>query len=165
MASKKPAITGVARPQGWIDDTLKAIGKRMRKPAEITVNKGVSSSSVKKTTYGLKEQKKGMPLSYKDTKVKINSRPKVYNETYAKGTKEYKDALKGQRRNESALKKVNKPNPASKKRGVEYEKALQAEKELASRKWSDMNPDKFTSARKTVREFKYSSPRRVKKGK
>lgn len=175
MASKKPAITGVARPQGWIDDTLKAIGKgvkkaygkplKLRKPAEISVNKAASGSRARSAAVREGAVGPRPPMGRKGP-IKISSKPKNYTETYMKGSKEYKDALKAARRKDAGLKKVNKPNPASKKRGTEYEKALQAEKALASRNWvSELNPAGAAAAQKTVREFKYASPRRVKKGK
>jgi hypothetical protein len=163
--AKKPAITGVARPQGWIDDTLKAIGKRMSKPAEITVNKGVKSSSVKKVTYGIQKVEKGLPLRVSSTKVKIDSKPKTYKETYTKGTKEYKDAIKAKRREESALKKVNKYNPASVRRGQEYKVARAAEKDVNQMKktmgktFSDVLPQKTA-----VDKFVGMKPRKVKSG-
>lgn len=167
MASKKPAITGVARPQGWIDDTIKAIGKRMSKPAEITVNVGRKSSSIKKVTVQPKRgagvagptPPKGRPT------VKIDSKPKVYNETYMKGSKEYKDAIKAKRRDESALKKVNKPNPASKRRGLEYNVARDAEKEIKDvtrtfgKTFADILPQK-----KAISSFTKMKPRKVKSG-
>ena len=36
---KKPAITGVGRPQGFIDDVAKAIGKAIKKPKSVKVTK------------------------------------------------------------------------------------------------------------------------------
>lgn len=163
--AKKPAITGVARPQGWIDDTLKAVGKRLRKPAEVTVNKGVKSSSVKKVTYGIQKVEKGLPLRVSSTKVKIDSKPKTYKETYVKGTKEYKDAIKAKRREESALKKVNKYNSASVRRGQEYKVARAAEKDVNQMKktmgktFSDVLPQKTA-----VDKFVGMKPRKVKSG-
>jgi hypothetical protein len=176
MASKKPAITGIARPQGFIDDTLVAIGKsvkkaygkslKLRKPAEISVNKAPSGSKARSAAVREGAVGPKPPAIGRSGPIKISSKPKNYTETYMKGSKEYKDALKAARRNNAGLKKVNKPNPASKKRGVEYEKALQAEKALSSRNWvRELNPEGYSAASKTVRDFKYSSPRRVKKGK
>jgi hypothetical protein len=165
--AKKPAITGVARPQGWIDDTLKAIGKRMSKPAEVTVNVGRKSSSVKKVTVQPKrgEGVAGPTLPKGRPTVKIDSKPKVYNETYTKGTKEYKDAIKAKRRDESALKKVNKYNPASVRRGQEYKVARAAEKDVNQMKktmgktFSDVLPQKTA-----VDKFVGMKPRKVKSG-
>ena len=148
--AKKPAITGVARPQGWIDDTLKAVGKRLRKPAEVTVNKGVKSSSVKKVIYGIQKVEKGLPLRVSSTKVKIDSKPKTYKETYTKGTQDYKDALKAQRRDARALEKVNKPSNARAERSMEYRRARRAE---------------MTNNRKVIDDFVNMSPRKVKSGK
>lgn len=37
--AKKPAITGIGRPQGFIDDTAKAIGKAIKKGVRKTENK------------------------------------------------------------------------------------------------------------------------------
>lgn len=39
MAARKPAITGVARPQGFIDDAAKGIGKAIKKGLSKTKNK------------------------------------------------------------------------------------------------------------------------------
>ena len=148
--AKKPAITGVARPQGFIDDTIKAIGKRLRKPAEVTVNVGRKSSSVKKVTARkLVAGENGRP-PVRGGRVKIDSKPKIYNETYTKGTQEYKDAIKAKRRDESALKKVNKPSNARSERSMEYRRALRAE---------------MTNNRKVVDDFVNMSPRKVKSGK
>lgn len=36
---KKPAITGVGRPQGFIDDVAKIIGKAIKKPKSVKVTK------------------------------------------------------------------------------------------------------------------------------
>jgi hypothetical protein len=148
--AKKPAITGVARPQGWIDDTVKAIGKRLRKPAEVTVNVGRKSSSVKKVTARkLVAGENGRP-PVRGGRVKIDSKPKIYNETYTKGTQDYKDALKAQRRDARALEKVNKPSNARAERSMEYRRALRAE---------------MTNNRKVVDDFVNISPRKVKSGK
>ncbi len=165
--AKKPAITGVARPQGWIDDTLKAIGKRMSKPAEITVNVGRKSSSIKKVTVQPKRGAgvAGPTLPKGRPTVKIDSKPKVYNETYMKGSKEYKDAIKAKRRDESALKKINKPNPASKRRGLEYNVARDAEKQVKS--MEKLVGKTFTTQmpeRKAVSSFTKMKPRKVKSG-
>lgn len=199
--AKKPAITGVARPQG-LDDIAKEIGKAVnrygamrrlghgvgksakkaakgsqvsdiygsaykkakavernaskagrrssRKPAEITVNVGRKSSSVKKVTARkLVAGENGRP-PVRGGRVKIDSKPKIYNETYTKGTKEYKDALKAQRRDARALKKVNKPSYARSERSMEYRRALRAE---------------MTNNRKVVDDFVNMSPRKVKSGK
>jgi hypothetical protein len=37
--AKKPAITGIGRPQGFIDDVAKAIGKAIKKPKSVKVTK------------------------------------------------------------------------------------------------------------------------------
>lgn len=161
--AKKPAITGVARPQGWIDDTVKAIGKRMSKPAEITVNKGMRSSTTKKV-YAVKKIEKGLPKRVAGP-IKINSKPKVYQETYTKGTKEYKDALKNMRQEARTLEKINKPNAARKRRATEYNVARDAEKQVKS--MEKLVGKTFTTQmpeRKAVSSFTKMKPRKVKSG-
>ena len=167
MASKKPAITGVARPQGWIDDTIKAIGKRMSKPAEITVNVGRKSSSIKKVTVQPKRgagvagptPPKGRPT------VKIDSKPKIYNEKYTKGTQDYKDALKGQRRSARALKKVNKYSDARATRSMEYNEARAFEKYNKYVAGTRGQAKTSNASKEKVRQFIEESPRKVKSGK
>ena len=163
--AKKPAITGVARPQGWIDDTVKAIGKRLRKPAEVTVNVGRKSSSVKKVTARkLVAGENGRP-PVRGGRVKIDSKPKIYNETYMKGTQDYKDALKAQRRDARALEKVNKPSNARAERSMEYRKARIAEKNVAELRRTVFDKDLVPQNRKVVDDFVNMSPRKVKSGK
>jgi hypothetical protein len=159
--AKKPAITGVARPQGFIDDTLKAIGKRLRKPAEVTVNVGRKSSSVKKVNVRkLVAGENGRP-PVRGGRVKIDSKPKVYNETYTKGTQDYKDAIKAKRRDESALKKVNKPSNARATRNMEYNAALRAEKRTKEVGVRFADPKN----KRNIEDFLDMSPRKVKSGK
>ena len=165
MASKKPAITGVARPQGFIDDTLKAISKALRKPAEVTVNVGRKSSSVKKVTARkLVAGENGRP-PVRGGRVKIDSKPKIYNETYSKGTKEYKDALKGQRRDARALKKVNKYSDARATRSMEYNEAKRFEKYNKYVQETRGSGKVSSASKEKVRQFIEESPRKVKSGK
>jgi hypothetical protein len=159
--AKKPAITGVARPQGWIDDTARAIGKRLRKPAEVTVNVGRKSSSVKKVTARkLVAGENGRP-PVRGGRVKIDSKPKIYNETYTKGTQDYKDALKAQRRDARALEKVNKPSKARAERNMEYNAALRGEKRIKEMGINYADPRN----KRNIEDFLNTSPRKVKSGK
>jgi hypothetical protein len=163
--AKKPAITGVARPQGFIDDTLKAISKRLRKPAEITVNVGRKSSSVKKVTARkLVAGENGRP-PVRGGRVKIDSKPKVYNETYTKGTQDYKDAIKAKRRDESALKKVNKYSNARATRNMEYNEARRFEKYNKYVQETRGSGKVSAASKQKVSDFLEQSPRKVKSGK
>jgi len=162
--AKKPAITNIARPQGFIDDTLKAIGKRLRKPEEITVNVGRKSSSVKKVIARKKVAGENGRPPVRGGRVKIDSKPKIYNETYTKGTQEYKDAIKAKRRDESALKKVNKYSNARATRNMEYNDARRSENAIKrlGREYVRGNKPKMVES---VDDFINMSPRRVKSGK
>ncbi|CAB4139899.1 hypothetical protein UFOVP355_54 [uncultured Caudovirales phage] len=183
--AKKPAITGVARPQGWIDDTLKAISKSLGKPKqakkikikeinfdptpfraraarkaealrtprsrkEITIDTGDRTSSVRKVTARkLVAGENGRP-PVRGERIKIDSNLKPRNDTYRKGTKEYKDAVKSVKRTKKSLKDINKPSNARAERSMEYRRALRAE---------------MTNNRKVVDDFVNMSPRKVKSGK
>jgi hypothetical protein len=192
--AKKPAITGVARPQGFIDDTLKAIAKSLGRPPktkriklkeinfdptpfrakaarkrnEITVDVGDRSSSVRKVTAQPKRGAgvAGPTLPKGRPTIKIDSRLKARNETYSKGTKEYKDAVKANKRKEKSLKDINKYSNARATRNMEYNEALRAEKDIKKvtrdygKSFADIGPQK-----KVVDSFKNMSPRKVKSGK
>ena len=164
--AKKPAITGVARPQGFIDDFGKAIGKALKKPKSVTVNKGpsrkVPTLSNNAPKYG-PDPTGGLKGTYR-TPIKISSKPKNYSETYMKGTKEYKEAIRAEKIKSKSLKDVNKYDSARKLRASEYNSARKAE--------AIVNKDKkkygFVAAGAEadyVKKFTKMSPKKVKSGK
>jgi hypothetical protein len=171
MAAKKKKSAIEGKPKGIIDDIIEAISKSVRKPSEVTVNVGRKSSSVKKVTARkLVAGENGRP-PVRGGRVKIDSKPKVYNETYTKGTKEYRDAIKTKRRDESALKKVNKYSNARATRNMEYNEARSAQGKMAYTR-SDSPAakamyEKYATPKnkKVVDDFVNMSPRRVKSGK
>jgi hypothetical protein len=159
--AKKPAITGVARPQGFIDDAAKAIGKALRKPKSVTVNK-IPTRKPPKSKGVVELNKYGMP-QYKQ-KLIISSKPKNYSETYMKGTKEYKEAIRAEKIKSKSLKDVNKYDAARKRRATEYNSARKAE--------AIVNKDKkkygFVAAGSEadfVKKFIKMDPKKVKSGK
>jgi hypothetical protein len=159
--AKKPAITGVARPQGFIDDAAKAIGKALKKPKSVTVNK-VPPRTPPKSKQVIVPNEFGLPRVRQ--KLVISSKPKNYNETYMKGTKEYKEAIRAEKIKSKSLKDVNKYDAARKRRATEYNSAREAE--------AIVNKDKkkygFVAAGAEadfVKKFIKMSPKKVKSGK
>jgi hypothetical protein len=159
--AKKPAITGVARPQGFIDDAAKAIGKALRKPKSVTVNK-IPPRTPPKSKQIIEPNKFGLPRVRQ--KLVISSKPKNYSETYMKGTKEYKEAIRAEKIKSKSLKDVNKYDAARKRRATEYNSARKAE--------AIVNKDKkkygFVAAGAEadfVKKFIKMDPKKVKSGK
>jgi hypothetical protein len=159
--AKKPAITGVARPQGFIDDAAKAIGKALRKPKSVTVNK-IPTRTPPKSKQIIVPNEFGLPRVRQ--KLVISSKPKNYSETYMKGTKEYKEAIRAEKIKSKSLKDVNKYDAARKRRATEYNSARKAE--------AIVNKDKkkygFVAAGAEadfVKKFIKMSPKKVKSGK
>ena len=159
--AKKPAITGVARPQGFIDDFGKAIGKALKKPKSVTVNKIPSRTPAKPVqTFG----PDNFGIYRPKNKIKISSKPKNYSETYMKGTKEYKEAIRAEKIKSKSLKDVNKYDAARKRRATEYNSARKAE--------AIVNKDKkkygFVAAGSEadfVKKFIKMDPKKVRSGK
>jgi hypothetical protein len=135
------------QPEG-IDDIAKAIMaaiKAARKGAvkEVTVNTGKGTS----TKIGNTAYKNGR---WGKT-VKIDSKVPIQMETYAKGSAEYKAALKKKMANQKLLEKVNKKydkSDGSKNRA--YQEALAAEKQADN--WF-MQSDGGARNSKIVREY------------
>lgn len=163
--AKKPAITGVARPQGFIDDFGKAIGKALKKPKSVTVNKGPSRKVPTLSNNAPKyrpDPTGGLKGTYR-TPIKISSKPKNYSETYMKGTKEYKDAIRAEKIKGKSLKDVNKYDAARKRRASEYNSALKAEKVV---KAEEKRYGFAVGAEQDyVKKFTKMSPKKVKSGK
>lgn len=164
--AKKPAITGVARPQGFIDDAAKVIGRALRKPKSVSVTKQVKRITSSKDL----EVKKAIDKALRSTglpkrTIKIDSKPKSYTETYMKGTKEYKDAIKASRVKSKSLKDINKYDAARSRRAQEYKVAKFADESV---KYVEKNFGKpFTGGpeKDYVRKFIKMSPKKVKSGK
>jgi hypothetical protein len=159
--AKKPAITGVARPQGFIDDAAKAIGKALKKPKSVTV-RTVEPLKAPKSIVSYPSNKYGIN-KYRET-VKINSKPPYSSTTYKKGEAGYKSAIRGEKIKSKSLKDVNKYDAARKRRATEYNSARKAE--------AIVNKDKkkygFVAAGAEadfVKKFIKMSPRKVKSGK
>lgn len=129
--AKQQGIDDIAQAvRAAIKAALEQVGKKGAKPTEIAVNKGRGTST---------KIIEGDMLNNFKGKVKINSRVPVQMETYAKGSKEYKQALKELRAKQAAFKKVNKAGTGNMNK--KYEELLAAEARLKD--W--MNPKNFES--------------------
>ena len=163
--AKKPAIE--LQPQG-IDDIAKgivkgakAISRAFNKPKSVTVNKIPSRTPAKPVqTFGPDD----FGLYRPRNKVVISSKPKNYNETYMKGTKEYKEAIRAEKIKGKSLKDVNKYDAARRLRSAEYNSARKAE--------AIVNKDKkkygFVAAGSEadyVKKFIKMDPKKVRSGK
>lgn len=136
-----------------IKAALEQVGKKGAKPTEIAVNKGRGTST---------KIIEGDMLNNFKGKVKINSRVPVQMETYAKGSKEYKQALKELRAKQAAFKKINKVNPKSARAADEYRAAQSAEERIKD--WSNLgklDPAREAADRTTVKN--YLSPKKGRK--
>ena len=163
--AKKPAIE--LQPQG-IDDIAKgivkgakAIGRAFNKPKSVTVNR-VSPRTTIKSKGTVVPNEYGLP-KYKQRLI-INSKPANYSETYMKGTKEYKEAIRAEKIKGKSLKDVNKYDAARSRRATEYNSARKAE--------AIVNRDKkkygFVAAGPEadfVKKFIKMDPKKVRSGK
>ena len=161
--AKKPAIE--LQPQG-IDDIgrgivrgAKAIGRAFNKPKSVTVNR-VSPRTTVKSKGTVVPNEYGLP-KYRQRLI-INSKPANYSETYMKGTKEYKEAIRAEKIKGKSLKDVNKYDAARKKRATEYNSAMEAQKVVKAQEKKygfAVGPEEDF-----VKKFTGMSPRRVRSG-
>ena len=164
--AKKPAIE--LQPQG-IDDIgrgivrgAKAIGRALNKPKSVTVNKIPSRTPAKSVETSYELNKFG--LYRPKNKVVISSKPKNYNETYMKGTKEYKEAIRAEKIKGKSLKDVNKYDAARSRRATEYNSARKAE-EIVNRGKKKYGFVAAGPEADFVKKFIKMDPKKVRSGK